>query len=88
VLNKKLSFRVELLHDPSIKWLFERRVNKMIKEIREAKNTEEEWENIQKILKQAAKESLGMKKKWSWKKRLRKLDENLYHIINDKRAFK
>jgi hypothetical protein len=28
VLNKELSFRAELLQDPSIKWLFERRVNK------------------------------------------------------------
>jgi hypothetical protein len=46
VLNKELSFRVELLQDPSIKWLFERRVNKPIEEIKEANTIEEEWENI------------------------------------------
>jgi hypothetical protein len=63
VLNKELSFRVELLQDPSKKWLFERRVNKLIEEIKEVNTIEEEWENIQKILRQAAKESLGMKKK-------------------------
>jgi hypothetical protein len=49
----------------------------MIEEIEEANTIEEEWENIQKILRQAAKESLGMKKKWCRKKRLRKWDENL-----------
>jgi hypothetical protein len=38
VLNKQLSFRVELLQDPSIKWLDDRRVNKMIEEIAEANN--------------------------------------------------
>jgi hypothetical protein len=64
VLNKELSFRVELLQYPSIKWLFERRVNKLIKEIKEANTKVEEWENIQKIIRQAAKESLGIKKKW------------------------
>jgi hypothetical protein len=42
VLNKELSFRIELLQDPSIKWLFERRVNKMIEEIKEANTIEEE----------------------------------------------
>jgi hypothetical protein len=89
VLNKELSFRVELLQDPSMKWLFERRVNKLIKEMKKANTTEEEWENIQKILRQAAKESLGMKQKWCRKKGLRKWDENLDHITNDKReAFK
>jgi hypothetical protein len=54
VLNKELNFRVELLQDPSIKWLFERRVNKMIEEIKEANNIEEEWET-QKLLRQVAK---------------------------------
>jgi hypothetical protein len=73
VLNKELSFRVELLQDPSMKWLFERRVNKLVKEIKEANTTEEEWENIQKILRQAAKESLGMKQKWCRKKRIKKM---------------
>jgi hypothetical protein len=43
------------------------------------------WENIQKIFRQAAKESLGMKKKWCWKKGLRKWDENLAQIINEKK---
>jgi hypothetical protein len=85
VLNKELRFRVDLLQDPSIKWLFERRVNKLIEVIKEANTIEEEWENIQKILRQAAKEILGMKKKWYRKKGLRKWDENLDHIINDKR---
>jgi hypothetical protein len=46
VLNKELSVVVILLHDPSIKWLFERRVNKMVEEIKEANNINEEWENI------------------------------------------
>jgi hypothetical protein len=68
VLNKEFSFRLELLQDASIKWLFERRVNKLIEEMKEANTIEEEWENIQKILRQAAKESLGMKKKWCRKK--------------------
>jgi hypothetical protein len=63
MLYKELTFRVELLQDPSIKWLFEKRVNKLIEEIKEVNTIEEEWENIQKILRQAAKESLGMKKK-------------------------
>jgi hypothetical protein len=58
VLNKELSFRVPLLQNPSIKWLFERRVNKLVEEIKEANTIEEKWENIQKILRQAVKESL------------------------------
>jgi hypothetical protein len=78
VLNK------ELLQDPSIKWLFERKANKMIEEIKEANTMEEKWENIRKILRQAAKESLGMKKKWCWKKGLRKWGENLDQIIMTK----
>jgi hypothetical protein len=89
VLDKELSFRVELLQVPSIKWLFERRVNKLIEEIKEANSIEEEWENIQKIIRQVAKESLGMKNKWCRKKGLRKWDVNLDQITNDKReAFK
>jgi hypothetical protein len=85
MLNKELRFRVDLLQAPSIKWLFERRVNKLIEVIKEANTIEEEWENIQKILRQAAKESLRMKKKWYREKGLRKCDENLDQIINDKR---
>jgi hypothetical protein len=41
VLNKELSSRVELLQDPSINWLFERRVNKLIEEIKEANTIQE-----------------------------------------------
>jgi hypothetical protein len=43
--------------------LFERRVNILIQEIEGSEDTEAEWENLKKILKQAAKESIGMKKK-------------------------
>jgi hypothetical protein len=52
----------------------------MIEEIKKANTIEEEWENMQ-----AAKESLGMKKKWCRKKGLRKWDENVHQIINNKR---
>jgi hypothetical protein len=41
VLNKELSFRVELLQDPSTKWLFERGVNKMTEKIKEVNSIEE-----------------------------------------------
>jgi hypothetical protein len=60
-------------------------VHKMIKEIKEANNIEEGWENIQKTIRQAANQSLGIKNKWCRKKGLRKWDEDLDQIINDKR---
>jgi hypothetical protein len=71
-----MSFKVELLQDPSIRWLFERRVNILIQEIEGSEDTEEEWENLKKRLKQAAKESIGMKRKW---------DEHLAKVINEKK---
>jgi hypothetical protein len=65
--------------------LFERRVNILIQEIEGSEDTEVEWENLKKILKQAVKESIRMKNKWCQKKGLRKWDEHLAKVINDKR---
>jgi hypothetical protein len=61
------------------------RVHKMIKEIKEANNIQERWENIQKTIRQAANQSLRIKNKWCRRKGLRKWDEDLDQIINDKR---
>jgi hypothetical protein len=41
--NKEMHFRAELLQDPSIRWLFERRVNYLTDENEEDSNKEEEW---------------------------------------------
>jgi hypothetical protein len=43
-------------------------------------------EKLTRVLTQAAMESLGMKNKWCQKKKLRKWNNNLTQIINDKRV--
>jgi hypothetical protein len=72
VLNKELNFRVELLQDPSIKWLFERRVNKMIEEIKEANNIRGRMGNT-KITQASSKRKFRNEKEMVPKKRIKKV---------------
>jgi hypothetical protein len=54
---------VEILRDPSIKWIFKCRVKQYLQEITISDNKEEEWQNLTYILKHAATESVGFKNK-------------------------
>jgi hypothetical protein len=87
--NSEMVFRIDLLRDPSIRWLFEHRISLLLQEVKISSDVEEEWRNLTFILKQAASESIGMRKRWHRKIGVRKWDENMEKIINEKRtAFK
>jgi hypothetical protein len=63
---------VELLNDSCIKWLHGRKITNLLKITLLRCNLEEKWTNVTTILKQAAKESLGEKRRWTRKRGLRK----------------
>jgi hypothetical protein len=86
--NSEMVFRIDLLRDPSIRWLFECRVSSLLQEVKISSDIEE-WRNLTFILKQAASESIGTRKRWHRKIGVRKWDENREKVINEKRtAFK
>ena len=85
IANVELAYKVHLLNDPSIKWLYQKRMD-AINDITPVSDVvEEEWKNISDILKQVALESLGTKRKWQRKRGLQKWDDNIKNIIEDKR---
>ncbi|KAJ4440326.1 hypothetical protein ANN_08465 [Periplaneta americana] len=82
---QELSHRVSLFKESSIIWLYQKRLDTIIKETPIQNNVEDEWNALQNILKQATKKSLGTKRKWSRKKGLRTWDDNIAKVISDKR---
>jgi uncharacterized protein YecA (UPF0149 family) len=80
-----MSFRAELLYDPNIKWLFQKRIREIQEKYEIEESVELEWENLITILTEAAKESLGIKKRWNRKRGLRIWDEHIKKIMEDKR---
>jgi len=53
-------FKVRLLNDESIRWLYTQRVKLLLSNTKENEiDIEKEWKNLQNILKSAANESLG-----------------------------
>ena len=54
-------FKVRLLNDESIRWLYTQRVKLHLSSTKEDEiDIEKEWKNIQNMLKSAANESLGI----------------------------
>jgi hypothetical protein len=74
-------FKIDLLTDPSIRWLFERRVSSLLQEVKISSDIEEEWRNLTFILKQAASESIGTRKRWHRKTGVRKWNENIEKVV-------
>jgi len=59
-LKQKEFFKVRLLTDESIRWLYTQRVKLLLNNSKENEiDIEKEWKNLQNILKSAANESLG-----------------------------
>jgi hypothetical protein len=82
--NIETSFKVNLFRDPTITWLYQRRLDNLTHTTPMGTNAKEEWISLTKMLKQAANESLGTKRKWHTKTGLRNWDENIKQIIIDK----
>jgi hypothetical protein len=61
--NQEEFFKIRLLNDERIRWLYTQRMKFHLNSIKEKEtDTEKEWENLQNILKSAAYESLGENK--------------------------
>jgi hypothetical protein len=67
--------------DPTITWLYKRRLDNLTHTTPMGTNAEEEWISLMKLLKQVTNESLGIKRKWHRKTGLRNWDENIKQII-------
>jgi hypothetical protein len=81
----KKHYKVHLLNDQSIQWLYQRRITYHLdNEIGET--VEEEWENLTSILTKAANESLATKHKGKINTGVRNWDDELAQIVEDKRA--
>jgi hypothetical protein len=78
-------FKINLLRDPSIRWLFKNRVLTPLAQVKTSGDIEEEWGNLTYMLKQAATESIGLRNKWHRKKGIQKWDEHIEKVINKKR---
>mgnify|MGYP002224294368 CR=1 FL=1 len=97
-LNKKKSstiksdteqfFKVRLLNDKSIRWLYTQRLNFHLNKAGDLNDDiEEEWKILKQILTNAALESLGTIKKYNKNKKcLRIWDEEIKHLITEKKA--
>ena len=83
--NNEVTFKVSLFRDPTIIDLYQKRMDNILDQSPSQDNIEDEWDTLQSILKQAAKESLGEKRKWRKKKGLRKWDDEIEKVIQDKR---
>jgi len=59
-LKQEEFFKVRMLNDESIRWLYTQRVNLHLNKTQEI---EKEWTNLQNIIKSAANESLGIVKR-------------------------
>jgi hypothetical protein len=67
-LEDNLFYKLKLLSDSSIQWLFQQRINSQMENIDINNDTEKEWENLKTIIRNAANESLGKYKKYTPKK--------------------
>lgn len=83
--NIQSTYKVHLLNDSSIKWLYQKRLDELNETTTVSEDVEEEWQNISDLLKRAASQSLGTKRKWHRKKGLRNWDDNIKQIIENKR---
>jgi hypothetical protein len=78
-------FKVNLFRNFSITWLYKHRLNILVQETPTGDNVKEEWRFLQNILKQAALDSLRLKRKWNRKKGVRLWEEYIGKVVNNKR---
>ncbi|NSM56166.1 RNA-directed DNA polymerase [Wolbachia endosymbiont of Atemnus politus] len=83
--TKSEHYRVSLLEDESIKGLYQKRIEEWMREREEVRSIEEEWTNLKTIIDKAAKESLGMKRSWMRKRGIRNWDDEIKHVIEEKK---
>jgi hypothetical protein len=82
--EKNQCYKIKLLYDESIRWLFTQRVTQQVEKISEHDDIESEWENIKTIINTAANESLGKCTIFSRKKKVKIWDEEIKQIIHNK----
>jgi hypothetical protein len=85
-LEDNLFYKVKLLSDSSIRWLFQRRINSKMENININNDIEKEWENLKTIIHNAANENLGKYRKYTPKKKLPVRDEEIKSIISNKNS--
>jgi hypothetical protein len=74
-------FRVHLLEDPSIKFLYQRRLEQNLTHSPCSLNINAEWQTLKNTLQQAANESLGKRTKRRHKRRLILWNEDIKNLI-------
>jgi len=79
-------FKVRLLNDESIRWLYTQRVKLHLSNRKDDEiDIEKEWKNLQNILKSAANESLGTRKRRKRRKYLKIWDDQIKQLIETKK---
>ena len=77
-LKQKEFFKVRLLNEESIRWLYTQRVKLLLNNTKENKtDIEKEWKNLQNIIKSAANERLGTIKKRNRRKYFKIWDDQI-----------
>jgi len=85
-LKQEEFFKVRLLNDESIRWLYTQRVKLLLSNTKENEiDIEKEWKNLQNILKSAAHESSGIIKRRNMKKYLKVWDDQIKQLIETKK---
>jgi len=85
-LKQEEFFKGRLLTDESIRWLYTQTVKLHLNSTKENEiDIENEWKNLQNILKSAANESLGTIKRRNRRKYLKIWDDQIKQLIETKR---
>jgi len=84
-LRQKEIFRVHFLGDPSIKLLYQRRLEQNLMHSPCSRNIDVEWQTLKNTLQQAANEVLGKRKKRRHKRRLILWNEDIKNLIENKK---
>ena len=78
-------FRVHLLEDPSIKLLYQRRLEQNLIHSPCSLDIDMEWQVLKKMLQQAANEALGKRKKRRYKRCLTLWNDYIKNLIENKK---
>jgi hypothetical protein len=85
-LKQEEFFKVRLLNDESIRWLYTQRVKLHLRNTKENEiDIGKEWKNLQNILKSAANESLETIKRQNRRKYLKIWDEQIEQLIESEK---
>ena len=84
-LRQEEIFRVHLLEDPSIKLIYQRRLEQNLMHSPSILNIDAEWQTLKNTLQQAANEALGKRKKRRHKRRLILWNEDIKNLTENKK---